>query len=127
MHASGRFDPFAKPTMNFRCLREPDIADRGPGRRSWAGSAPVALGRTGVRAIAAVPLRARNSSRSLETASRRPKAYLRHPNSSCASAISGISGVGKKPSSAGARTARASFRRPVASQSLASEYEAMSA
>ena len=34
-------------------------------------------------------------------------------NSACASAISGISGVGEKPSSAGARTAWASAGRPV--------------
>ena len=34
-------------------------------------------------------------------------------NSACASAISGISGVGEKPSSAGARTAWASARRLV--------------
>jgi len=41
-------------------------------------------------------------------------AGLHQPASSaCASAISGISGVGKKPSSAGARTAWASTGRPV--------------
>jgi hypothetical protein len=34
-------------------------------------------------------------------------------SNACASAISGISGVGAKPSSAGARTAWASARRPV--------------
>ena len=34
-------------------------------------------------------------------------------NSACASAISGISGVGEKPSSAGSRTACASTGRPV--------------
>jgi len=40
-------------------------------------------------------------------------AGLRQPASSaCASAISGISGVGAKPSSAGARTAWASTGRP---------------
>jgi hypothetical protein len=42
--------------------READIADRGRVRRSWAGSARtrVGSGRTGVRAEAAIPLRARN-------------------------------------------------------------------
>jgi hypothetical protein len=42
--------------------RKPAIADRDGERRSWADSAPtgVALRRTGVRAKAVVPLRARN-------------------------------------------------------------------
>ncbi len=39
--------------------------------------------------------------------------YAKRSSSACASAISGISGVGEKPSSAGARTAWASFGRPV--------------
>jgi hypothetical protein len=40
-----------------------DVADRGHGRRSWAGSGPIAVvsGRTGVRAKDAIPLRAPNS------------------------------------------------------------------
>jgi hypothetical protein len=40
-------------------------------------------------------------------------AYASRDSSACASVISGISGVGEKPSSAGARVARASFGRPV--------------
>jgi hypothetical protein len=43
--------------------------------------------------------------------SRRP--YAKRPSSACASAISGISGVGEKPSSAGARMACASLGRPI--------------
>ena len=42
--------------------RKADVADHGLGRLNWAVSAPtaVASGRTGVRATAAIPLRARN-------------------------------------------------------------------
>jgi hypothetical protein len=46
-----------------RFRREADIADRDDGRRNWGDSGPtgVASGRTGVRAKAAVPLRAPQS------------------------------------------------------------------
>jgi len=47
----------------------------------------------------------------LETRPERP--YAKRSISACASAISGISGVGEKPSSAGLRMARASAGRPV--------------
>jgi CRISPR associated protein Cas1 len=45
-----------------RSRRLADVADRVLGRLNWAGSAPtrVGSGRTGLRAKAAVPLRARN-------------------------------------------------------------------
>src|ERR1700677_1055391 len=43
-----------------------------------------------------------------------PRAYASAATIVCALAITGISGVGEKPSSAGARTAWASARRPVA-------------
>jgi hypothetical protein len=45
-------------------FRLADIADRGLERPNWADCGPtgVASGRTGVRAVAAIPLRARNSS-----------------------------------------------------------------
>jgi hypothetical protein len=86
------------------------VSDRGPGRRSWAESAPtwIASGRTGFRARAALPLRARSR--------------LHYPNlpyaklsiSAWASAISGISAVGAKPSRALLRMARASAGRAVA-------------
>jgi hypothetical protein len=86
------------------------VSDRGPGRRSWAESAPtwIASGRTGFRARAALPLRARSR--------------LHYPNlpyaklsiSAWASAISGISAVGAKPSRALLRMARASAARAVA-------------
>jgi hypothetical protein len=48
-----------------------------------------------------------------ETARSRSRAYAKARNSACASAISGISVVGAKPSSACARTALASVRRAV--------------
>ena len=48
-----------------------------------------------------------------ETAHSQPRAYAKRPSSACAPAISGISGVVEKPSSAGARMACASSRRPV--------------
>jgi hypothetical protein len=53
-----------------RSRREPDIADRGGGRRIWAESAPTgaASGRTGGRAIAVIPSRARTLTK-LETGS----------------------------------------------------------
>jgi hypothetical protein len=75
-----------------------------------AVSAPpgVASG-TGLRANykAGIPLRAR-------TRLHRPKrSYASCDSSACVSTISGISGVGEKPSSAGARTAWASAGRPV--------------
>jgi hypothetical protein len=44
---------------------------------------------------------------------RRLSGYAKRPNRTCASAISGISGVGERPSSAGARIAWASPRPPV--------------
>jgi len=64
-----RLDPLAMLSVNDRSLRTADgksrriadVADRGLGRLSWAESTPTgcALGRTGVRAKAAIPLRAR--------------------------------------------------------------------
>jgi hypothetical protein len=48
-----------------------------------------------------------------QTAHSQPRAYARVPNSVCALAITGMSGVGEKPSSAGERTVCASTRRPV--------------
>ena len=61
------YNPFAKPsptdrylrTWDGRSRREPDIADRGGGRRIWAESPPTpfALGKTGVRPKAAIPWR----------------------------------------------------------------------
>ena len=48
-----------------------------------------------------------------QTAHSQPRAYASASSSVCALAITGISGVGEKPSSAGARTAWASARRPV--------------
>ena len=65
----------------------------------------VALGRSGVGAEAAVPLRPRNRLHHSE------RAYAKRSISAIASAISGISGVGANPSSAGAETAWASRRR----------------
>jgi hypothetical protein len=180
--------------LNVADRREADIADWDDGRRIWADSAPtgVASGRTGVRAKAAVPLRARNglhrgsgpsvlahvphvatqirlagtpgSIEGARAAKRSAKSSLlalssvarekrpwfprraeplgphhRLPvgrlemqpllsaasaaltssvsasaaSSVCALAITGISGVGDKPSSAGARTAWASTLRSV--------------
>jgi hypothetical protein len=51
--------------------READIADSGLGRLSWADSAPTSAAseRTGVRALAVIPLRGRNGPR-------RPKQWL---------------------------------------------------
>ena len=43
----------------------------------------------------------------------RRRTYASAASSACALAIAGISGVGEKPSSASARTARASTRQPV--------------
>jgi hypothetical protein len=43
----------------------------------------------------------------------RRRVYAKRPSSACASAISGISGVGEQPLSAGARIACASSRRPL--------------
>jgi hypothetical protein len=48
-----------------------------------------------------------------ETAHSQPRPYARAASSVCALAITDISGVGEKPSSAGARTACASTRRSV--------------
>ncbi len=48
----------------------------------------------------------------IDVSSRRERLYLRCSRL-CASAISGISGVGEKPSRAGARTAWASAGRPI--------------
>ena len=67
----GRDDPTRAKTrfsrsLNFRVFqqyrRKPAVADRGLGRLNWAESAPtgVASARTGVRAKAVIPLRARN-------------------------------------------------------------------
>jgi hypothetical protein len=95
--------------MNGRYLREADIADPGLGRRKWAESRPsgVAQGTAGIgrrpgRSAFRVPP---------HHCSKRP--YAKRSISACASAISSISGVGEKPSSAGARTAWASPKRPV--------------
>ena len=66
---------------------------------SSTGAAPAASGTTGVSAIAAIPLGA------WSTLHRPKRPYAKRSISACASAISGISGVGAKPSSAGARTA----------------------
>jgi hypothetical protein len=62
---------FVRPPATARSLREGDVsnrrkapvADRRLGRLNWAESPPieVASGKTGVRAIAVIPLRARNS------------------------------------------------------------------
>ena len=97
---------FGRPSRNDRYLREADdrsrrVADRGLGRLNWADSARtgIAPGRTGVRAFAAIRLRARS------TLHRPKRPYAKRFISACASAISGICGVGAKPSSAGARTA----------------------
>jgi hypothetical protein len=65
----GRFDPSApsgeRPPFahSGRLRRKPAVADRDLGRLNWVDSAPTgtASGTTGVRAIAALPLRARNS------------------------------------------------------------------
>jgi hypothetical protein len=71
---SGRFASFAAPSgerplvAHLRRLggvsnrRKEDTAGAGLGRLSWAESAPtgVASGRTGVRAVAVIPLCARN-------------------------------------------------------------------
>ena len=52
----------SKPNQPDRFGRIADVADRGLGRLNWAESAPtkVASGRTGIRAIAVVPLHARS-------------------------------------------------------------------
>ena len=110
----------AKPGRRRQRIKRPPSAEREVHAIVMACARPEANAREDANKKA-------NRALTLETASRRPKAYLRHPNSARASAISGISRVGKKPSSAEARMASASFRRPVVSQSLASEYEAMSA
>ena len=56
--------------MDGRNRRLADVADHGLGRLNWADSAPTgtASGTTGVRAIAALPSRARNSPRRPEHA-----------------------------------------------------------
>ena len=117
-NGSGEADGIrAQRLLNVRYLREAacrsrrlaDVADRGRGHRNWADSARtvVASGRTGVRAEAAFPLRARN------WLYRPKRPYAKRSTRACASAISGISGVGAKPSSAGASAPCASTGRPV--------------
>ena len=113
----GRFDPMATPTrMTGVCAKQTAGVDVERIQRIaavdvavGAESAPtgVALGRTGVRAIAVIPLRARSGHY-------RPKpTYANRADSDIASAISGISEVGANSSSAGASTAWASAGRPV--------------
>ena len=87
------------------------IAERGRGRRGWGKPMTAGAARREER-IAAGELQLRQS---LPPGGLRfDLAGLRQPASSaCASAISGISGVGAKPSSAGARTAWASAGRAV--------------
>jgi hypothetical protein len=107
----------ALPEIGPRCqsaafsrrTREADIGDRRRGGRGWAESAPirVAWRRTGVLPIAVIPCQARNR------VHRPRRSYASCDSSTCVSTISGISGVGEKPSSAGARTAWASAGRPV--------------
>src|SRR5271166_4005492 len=92
-----------------RSRRIADEADLGLERLNWADSGPtwVASGRTGVQPKAVFAWRAGNQLHC-------PKqTYGSRDSSACASAISGISGVGEKPSSAGARTAWASAGRSV--------------
>ena len=89
--------------------RKAPVADRGPGRLSWVDSARprVVSGRTGV-------LSETRHSRARPNGLHSPKqTYANCANSDTASVISGISGVGEKPSSAGARTAWAPAARPV--------------
>src|SRR5271166_1530308 len=59
--------------MDGRNRRIADVADRGLGRLNWAESAPteVASGRTGVRGIAVIRLRARNRLHRPKQASKR--------------------------------------------------------
>jgi hypothetical protein len=67
----------------------------------WAESAHtgVTSGRSGDRDKAAIPLPGQ------KRLHRSMRPYAKSSISACASAISGISGVGEKPSTAGARTA----------------------
>jgi hypothetical protein len=92
-----------------RGRRLADIADRGPWTSQMGGKPAhrVSLERTGVRAKAAFHYESEMSF----TAPGR--LYAKRSIRDCASAISGISGVGEKPSSAGASTAWASTRRSV--------------
>ena len=83
------------------------VSDRGPGRRSW-GRVRVASGRTGFRARATLPSRARSRFHYPTLP------YAKLSISACASAISGISAAGAKPSRALLRMARASAGRAVA-------------
>jgi hypothetical protein len=79
-----------------RCLLRADSVPTG-----------TASGKTAVRAKAAVPLQAGNR---LQCSN---QTYANRDTSDTASAISGISGVGEKPSTAGASTAWASASRLV--------------
>ncbi len=99
-----RSSPMERPqsTLSCRCRSRP--------RTSQVGGEPTNRGRAG---------NSRNRPETGHSALRVPphhhpkRPYAKRSSSACASAISGISGVGEKPSSAGARTAWASFGRPV--------------
>src|ERR1700722_13022549 len=84
-----------------------DVANSGLGRLNWADSCPT-----------------KAASEGPET--RTEQSYAKRFINASASAISGISGVGEKPSSAGPRTAWASIGRAVDWYSLASESVACS-
>ena len=104
---TGRFGRFAKPPKNVRCLGEAEVStssghcalesciSQKGGKRAYEG--PSRKDRT--------PGENRRSTASAEWASPPEAAYAKRSISACAPAISGISGVGVKPSSAGARTA----------------------